>query len=126
MSALISGESQKQFEEVAVCGAGPGAGAGAGAGAVVDVECEVEDIRAPIREDEFERLPDYVIDLIHQAAQGNLTACSEEDLHNQCDSYFANCVTTKVVEVREVTTEQKDECRGDAHSVSDGEISSSQ
>jgi hypothetical protein len=89
MSSLSSEETQKQLEEqVAVASAGTGC-------EVVAVIAESE-ISYPIKQDEFERLPDYVLDLIKQSDSGELKTCTHEELINQRAAFFTNCVSTNV------------------------------
>jgi hypothetical protein len=83
-------ETQKQLEEqVAVASAGTGC-------EVVAVIAEPE-VCYPIKQEEFERLPDYVLDLIKQSDSGQLAACSHEELIDQRTAFFTNCVSTNVV-----------------------------
>lgn len=42
----------------------------------------------PIREEEFERLPEYVIELIYQSERGELTPTSREQLAELSQSFF--------------------------------------
>ena len=100
MSHSSSEETQKQLEElVAVASAGAG-------GEVVAVIAEPE-ISYPIKQDEFERLPDYVLDLIKQSDSGELKTCTHEELLDECTAFFTNCVSTNValndVHVSDVT-----------------------
>jgi hypothetical protein len=92
-----------------------------------------QDERVPIREDEFERLPDYVIGLITQSGKGELTPCTHEELTALATTYFTNSVTA--VEPAgagagaepsvELNPEPQDECPGGCDPVAAGEVHSS-
>lgn len=89
MSSSSSEETQKQLEDVvAVASAGTG-------GEVVAIIAESE-ITYPIKQDEFERLPDYVLNLIKQSDSGELKTCTHEELLDECTAFFTNCVSTNV------------------------------
>jgi hypothetical protein len=42
----------------------------------------------PIREDEYFRLPDYVLDEIEKSSRGHLPACTPEELETTMRTYF--------------------------------------
>jgi hypothetical protein len=82
----------------------------------------------PIREDEFERLPDYVADLIQQSSDGTLQNCDPEELKQVTATFFENSVTAvpRIEAVEELSGESKDECASRCDSVASGEVSASE
>ena len=81
-----------------------------------------------IREDEFERLPEYVVELIKESSQGKLADCTQTDLHHIVSSYFENCVKPipRFEEVDHQSEDVKNECASGSDPVSAGEVSSSE
>lgn len=89
MSNSFLEETQKQLEEVV-------AAASAGTGCEVVAVIAESEISYPIKQDEFERLPDYVLDLIKQSDSGELKTCTHDELLDECTAFFTNCVSTNV------------------------------
>lgn len=68
-----------------------------------------------ITEDEYERLPDYVQDLINESADGKLPETSHEQLVAASTAYFENSVTAVVEQepaVEEVKESENEHDRG--------------
>jgi hypothetical protein len=112
MSASANPEERKQLEQ----------------------EAGYQDGCTPIREEEFERLPDYVIALIAQADKGELTPCTHEELTALTATYFTNSVTAEpdsagagasVQPVVEVASELQHECAAGGDPVAAGKVPAS-
>jgi hypothetical protein len=71
----------------------------------------------PIREEEFERLPDYAIDLIFQSTRGELEPTSRDQLAEIMTQYFTvqNSTSLESNENVEIAEQNQDEQRGDNH-----------
>ena len=55
----------------------------------------------PIRAEEFERLPDWCIDIFQARIKGEITSTSNEDLHELMKKYFASTPAVNEVKIDE-------------------------
>jgi len=84
----------------------------------------------PIREEEFERLPDYVIELISQSDRGELLPTTREQLVELSESFFAVQNSTNLqneeIENAIVILNEENEQGGNRNFGASGEVSSPQ
>ena len=84
----------------------------------------------PIREEEFERLPDYVIDLIYQSDRGELLPTTRDELNEITESFFTVQNSTSLqndeLENTVVILNEENEQRGDSNFGTSGEVHSPQ
>lgn len=83
-----------------------------------------------ITEDEFERLPEYVVELINKSAKGELAPCTHEQLVAESAAFFENSVTPVAEPVAEVAVtevaESDHERDGGCDPVPGGEVPASE
>jgi hypothetical protein len=82
----------------------------------------------PIREEEFERLPDYAVDLIFQSTRGELEPTSRDQLAEIMTQYFTvqNSTSLESNENVELAEQNQNEQGGDNHFDTRREVHSSQ
>ncbi len=80
----------------------------------------------PIREDEFERLPDYAVELITQSINGVLENVTREQLETSMRNFFENSSNVQNLSVSNDNVNQHNECSGGRDSAACGEVHPSQ
>ena len=78
----------------------------------------------PIREDEFERLPEYAVELITQSMNGVLDNVTREQLEASMRNFFENSSNVQNLSASLELINQENECRGGGNSPACGEIHS--